>query len=339
MSFSFITCGTELIKIGVSLPLTGASKQLGESLMAGIKPAINDINQNGGVNGKQLRLFILDDAYNPEKTVKNTIQFIESNRVDILFSYVGTPTMHQLSPLLFKYEIPVFFPITGAHIFYKDHYKNYVIHSRPSYWDEAASMIQFFKKKHVNKLSVYYQKDAFGKSGLMGVEQQRIRHKLPPINSVSYKRGKSISDRFDSDSAVLLETDPDAIILISSYSASAGIIKEIRKTSQIPIIAISFSDPIEMIQLIKDNPKNLVNLYYSNILPNKKTRIETYHRITGLAYNPISFEGFINTYYLKEILEDYTGPFNTFTQSDFQYSPEYYQPVIQKYSVDGWVDQ
>ena len=336
--FSTTLYTTENINVGISLPISGPSKQMGESLLAGIEPAVNNINKNGGVAGKQLKLFVLDDAYNPEQTIKNTIQFVKFNNVDILFSYVGTPTIHKLSPILFKYNIPIFFPLTGAHIFHDKKYKNNIIHSRPNYWDESKSIVESLNKLGLRKFSVYYQKDAFGQSGLMGIRNEANTNNLSPINSVSYKRGKSVDDDFSLDAKLLLETDPDAIVLISSYEASAGAIKEIRKTSKIPIVMISFSDPHELINLISKNPDNLTGLYYSNVLPNNQTLIDKYNKITNLEYNPLSFEGFINTYFLKEVLESHKGDLKNFYQAEFDYENKVKKPRIQTYTANGWVD-
>ena len=336
--FSSTIYTTENINVGISLPISGPSKQMGESLLAGIKPAVNNINSNGGIAGKQLKLFILDDAYNPEKTIKNTIQFIKFNNVDILFSYVGTPTTHKLSPILFKYNIPIFFPLTGAHIFHDKKYKNHIIHSRPSYWDESTSILAFLSSLGLSKFSVYYQKDAFGQSGLMGIRNKANASNLSPVNSISYNRGKSINDDFSLDAQLLMETDPEAIILISSYEASAGIIKEIRKTSNIPVIMISFSDPHELINLIGKNPDNLSGLYYSNVLPNDQDLINQYEKITNLKYNPLSFEGFINTYFLKEILESHKGNLKNFYQEEFEYKNKVKKSRIQTYTANGWID-
>ena len=94
------------ITIGMSAPLSGPSGHIGISLLEGIQPTIININQKGGIDGRPIELVVLDDQYNPKKTIQNTIALVKEKKVDLLFSYVGTPTTLQAAPLLIKYNTP-----------------------------------------------------------------------------------------------------------------------------------------------------------------------------------------------------------------------------------------
>lgn len=170
------------IKLGMSAPLTGPSQQLGISLLEGIRPTIIHINNNGGINGKKIELIVLDDQYIPEKTIKNTHSFIKNNNVDLLFSYVGTPTTHQAAPLLIKHNKLLFFPFTGAQTLHKDLIGQHILHWRPNYWEESHVIIDALMRKKKKRIAVYFQKDTFGQSGLLGIQKALAEQSLAPVS-------------------------------------------------------------------------------------------------------------------------------------------------------------
>src|SRR5262245_58594101 len=60
--------GNEIV-IGVAGPLTGDLGAFGEQLRRGAQQAVADLNAQGGVLGKQVRLVIGDDQFNPPRAV------------------------------------------------------------------------------------------------------------------------------------------------------------------------------------------------------------------------------------------------------------------------------
>jgi hypothetical protein len=65
------------IRFGISAPLTGPAKELGQNMKLGIEAAFNAANANGGVYGRQLRLVAADDGYEPARTAATMKQLYE----------------------------------------------------------------------------------------------------------------------------------------------------------------------------------------------------------------------------------------------------------------------
>ena len=61
----------EPITLGLNYPRTGSYKEEGVAQMRGALLAIEELNANGGVLGRPLRLSSLDTASRPEKAVRN----------------------------------------------------------------------------------------------------------------------------------------------------------------------------------------------------------------------------------------------------------------------------
>jgi branched-chain amino acid transport system substrate-binding protein len=58
----FSVVGQDTIKLGLFVPLTGFAAADGASALNGARIAVDIINQNGGINGKQVELVYYDDS-------------------------------------------------------------------------------------------------------------------------------------------------------------------------------------------------------------------------------------------------------------------------------------
>ena len=88
---------TEMV-LGQSAALSGPSGMLGSEYREGALAYFAEVNRQGGVHGKRLKLLSLDDRYDPPLTLRNTKQLVERDKVFALFGYVGTPTVKAVLP-------------------------------------------------------------------------------------------------------------------------------------------------------------------------------------------------------------------------------------------------
>ena len=81
----------DTIKIGYIGPLTGNSAMLGIEASQAIQLAVNQVNSNGGVNGKQVELIIEDDSYDTTKSVEayNKLVNEDGAKTIIMSTYGG----------------------------------------------------------------------------------------------------------------------------------------------------------------------------------------------------------------------------------------------------------
>lgn len=96
----------ETIKLGVLAPISGPGAQIGESGQVGVEFAVKRINEEGGIDGRQIELIVGDTQANPTAGVSEAKRLIEQGSVDLV---VG-PTYSQVSlavqPMLIDAEIP-----------------------------------------------------------------------------------------------------------------------------------------------------------------------------------------------------------------------------------------
>jgi branched-chain amino acid transport system substrate-binding protein len=82
--------GEQPVKIGMIEPLTGVYSKLAEAEAAGAQLALEQVNQNGGILGRQAALLIEDSANDVGTGVAKTRQLIERDQVEFLLGDVNS---------------------------------------------------------------------------------------------------------------------------------------------------------------------------------------------------------------------------------------------------------
>jgi len=101
------------IEIGQTMPYSGPVTAFG-TLGKGELAFFQMINDEGGVNGRKIKLISLDDGYAPPKTVEQTRKLVEQEGVAFLFSSIGTATNSAVQKYLNDRKIPQLFIGSGA---------------------------------------------------------------------------------------------------------------------------------------------------------------------------------------------------------------------------------
>lgn len=206
------------IVIGQSAPLTGPAAQLGIRLRMGIEAYFKQVNADGGVAGRTLKLVSLDDGYEPPRAVANTKTFIDGGDVFALLGYVGTPTTLAAKPLIDNAGIPLIGPFTGA-MGLRTPVDPYIFNIRASYNDETRKIVDQFLFLGLKKIAVFYQDDAYGMAGLTGVQKALAAHGLKPVATGTVKR-----NTVDVAAALasILPAKPDLIVEVGTYTEVAA---------------------------------------------------------------------------------------------------------------------
>jgi branched-chain amino acid transport system substrate-binding protein len=215
------------IVIGQVAPLTGTIAGTGEEYVSGGAAYFAHVNASGGIYGRQIRVVVKDDGYKPEQTLAMTRELLSQERPIALFGFVGTGNVLALAKnrVLEDSDIALLAPYTGAQDL-RDPVNPHIFHIRASYTDETARMVEHLYTLGLRRFAVFYQDDAFGKSGLVGAETALQKLGLKTVASGSYERTKP--EEVDAAMASIGAAAPDAVIMVSVNRASAALIKKLR---------------------------------------------------------------------------------------------------------------
>jgi len=128
------------------------------------------INEQGGINGRKIRLLQLDDAYSPPKTIEQTRRLVEEDNVAFIFAQLGTPTGMSARKYLNGKKVPDVFVASGATPFFDHDAFPWVIGWQPSYQIEGRVYARFIlQTKPDAKIAIFAQNDDSGRDAVKGL--------------------------------------------------------------------------------------------------------------------------------------------------------------------------
>lgn len=96
----------DTVKVGVLLPLSGATAYYGEVQLNGIEFCVDYVNENGGVlGGKQVELVVQDSASDPETGV-SAFEYLVGEKVSAVIGPYNSTVAAATVPLAIQYGIP-----------------------------------------------------------------------------------------------------------------------------------------------------------------------------------------------------------------------------------------
>ena len=225
------------ILFGQSAALSGPAAELGRNMNLGIRAAFEEANRSGGIHGRRLGLLVRDDGYEPEAAVTNTRELI-AHGVFGLIGAVGTPTSNAAEPIASGASVPYIGPFTGAELLRGDD-QRYVVNVRASYFQETEEMVERLTGDlGIRRIAILYQDDSYGMAGLTGVRRALERRGMELVGEVTYMRNTVAVKRA---LLGLLDSDPEAVIIIGAYRPAAHFIKWARKIGMVAVfVNISF---------------------------------------------------------------------------------------------------
>ena len=212
------------IKIGQTMPYSGAASAWGADGLAELA-YFKMLNEQGGVNGRKIRLISLDDSYSPPKTVEQTRKLVEQEQVAFVFSPLGTPTNTAIQKYLNERKVPQLFVATGASKWADPKHFPWTIGWQPSYATEARIYGRYIlEHKPDAKIAVLFQNDDYGKDYLAGLrEGLGDKYAKMVVGEASYE----VTDpTVDSQIVTLQATGADVFVDIAGPKFAAQAIRK-----------------------------------------------------------------------------------------------------------------
>ncbi len=166
ISYSEDGVTTTEIVIGGVMDLEGRSSGLGLGMKAGIEAAL----KNETIGRGTIRFVVVNDSYNPTKTVDATKELIKE-KVFVFAGNVGTPTAKVSLPILAEEKIPAIGFYTGAGLLRPG--VGDIINFRASYVQETKAVIDQALEQGIlpQGICAYVQNDAYGMAGVVGIRK------------------------------------------------------------------------------------------------------------------------------------------------------------------------
>jgi branched-chain amino acid transport system substrate-binding protein len=247
------------VKIGMSAAFRGAAAGLGIELYRGAQAYYAEVNQRGGIHGRTISVVALDDGYDPTPCIKNTIDLVEREQVFFLSNYVGTPTLTRALPVIKRYadrQVILVGNFTGAQPQREDPYVEQVFNIRASYRQEMMALVDRFWQSGARKFGVYYQIDAYGRSGTDGVARGLAQRGSKITAEATYVRHAKFEDDMGPAVQALRQAGVEAVLCTGAYQGCGAFVRTARDLGwTVPISNVSFVGSEAMLSLLLKHGK------------------------------------------------------------------------------------
>ena len=213
------------IKIGYFGDLTGPTFNFGQSAINGVLMAASEINQNGGINGRQIDVVIEDDKGSPEEAARLTAKLIDQDKVVAIIAGGTSGNSRAAAPKAQSSHIPFISPSStdpavtqvGSYIFracFVDSFQGEVMarFAVNTLKAQKAAVLYDFNSPYGRGLTQYFEL-SFGKLGGRIVREE------------TYTQGDA---DFKGQLSTIKAAEPDVIYIPGYYGDVALIAKQAR---------------------------------------------------------------------------------------------------------------
>ena len=254
------------ILLGSIQDLSGPIAGFGKQARLGMLLAVDEINEQGGINGRKIRIIVEDSAYDPKKAVLAAQKLVNQDKIFMMVGHIGTAQNMAAMPVQFEKNVINFFPITAAREMYDPFHKLKYSYAA-TYFDQMRNAVpKLVKEKGAKKVCTMYQDDDFGLEVLRGGEAGLKTMNMEFAEKTSYKRGAT---DFSSQISKLQASNCDMIVLGTIIRETIGAIGTARKLGYNPIFLGSSAAYTDLIH--KLGGKAMDGLYATMTVQNPYT--------------------------------------------------------------------
>jgi len=239
------------ITLGSIQDLSGPLAGFGKQIRSGMILRVDEINEQGGINGRKLVLKVEDSGYDPKKAVLAAQKLVNQDKIFIMLGHLGTAQNMAAMPVQFDKNVINFFPVTAAREMYEPFHKLKYSFAA-TYYDQIRLLSpKLVKDKGAKKVCALYQDDEFGLEVLRGAEAGLKTINMELAEKASYKRGAT---DFSSQVAKLKASECDFVVLGTIIRETIGAIGESRKTGFNPTFLGSSAAYTDLIHKLGGKP-------------------------------------------------------------------------------------
>ncbi len=160
------------ILLGGTAPLSGPAAAFA-STATGANAYFKYVNARGGVHGRKIVYKVVDDAYDPARTVQATRELVQQDKVLAIFNSFGTENSLAVRPFLNQLRVPQLFVGSGASAIGEGYRTDpWTIGYVPSFIGEGAIYGRNIARTRPRaRLAVLYEKSAYGRDLLRGLRR------------------------------------------------------------------------------------------------------------------------------------------------------------------------
>lgn len=208
------SAGAEPVKIGLTLGLSGKYAAMADMQIKGFRLWERDVNDRGGILGRQVRITIHDDKSDPQTAIGLYEQLIHNDKVDMLFGPYSSEITEVILPLTEKYGYPVIASGASADSIWQKGNK-YVFGLLLPASKYTTSFLEMLVVYNLRDVAIIYADDQFSKKTAEGAKKWAERFGLNVVLFEGFKKGTMVLDEYAKKAH---ESKTDALIMCGHFN-------------------------------------------------------------------------------------------------------------------------
>jgi len=205
-----------VLRIGLLVPRSGPGATIGEPLVAIVEAAVRAINDNGGVNGVPVDLFVEDEGGDSATALAAIDTLITGDSVDAVIGPFSSSVALSTLPTLLAANVGVCSPAatTASLTSFPD--RGMFVRTSPPDSLAALAMAQEVARTGIRSTALAYPDDPFGRDFATDVRRALGLEGIAIVSEIQYDPG---DDNYSEDVATL--TDASVVTLIGDEESGA----------------------------------------------------------------------------------------------------------------------
>ena len=207
-----------VFRLGLLLPESGPGAELGAPLIQVATDAINIVNANGGILGRDIELVMRDEGNESATALAAVDDFISEFHIDALVGLMSSPIALSVLPRLVENKVGSCSPTATAVALASFPDNGLFVRTTPSDILASEAIAQVIEQTGVVETSIAYPDDPFGRSFVAEVRRSLSVQGISVITEVAY-------DTTTADFTPIAEqltADPNRVITLIGDSESGG---------------------------------------------------------------------------------------------------------------------
>jgi branched-chain amino acid transport system substrate-binding protein len=234
------------ITIGMSLPMTGPVADVSKSGYQGYELWANQVNANGGLLGRQVRLDMLDDGFDPNQTAADYTRLISQDHVNLLLGTFSSLLNAPASAVAARQGMLYVEPSGGAATLFTRGFTD-LFFAQPgtttSLPDQFVAWIAGLPASQRPATAAYVTQDDPSASPAVTVFRSKLQ--ALGVKTVYYQVYDPNTSNFDSIAATIAVDKPQMIIQGAVADDGAQFVRSLQKLNYNPKILFQTNAPTD----------------------------------------------------------------------------------------------
>lgn len=215
---------SDTIRIGLAAPMSGTQAQYGQAFKNGAELAAAQINEAGGIDGKQVEIVVQDDKGDSNEAVNVANKFVSDKSILAVVGHFNSSATLATAPVYNKNKIVEISPSSSAPGVTNAGEYTFRVITTDAF--QADYLADWSKELGYSKVALIYEQSDFG-LGLLDVYQ-----KSAPDNNIEVVAAEAYNPG-DKDFSTILtkikDKQPEAIFIGGFYNEAALISQQAKK--------------------------------------------------------------------------------------------------------------